>query len=254
MSTIPHSLSLQAERLRHTPWLDVIRNAWLVLLGGMLLKAMLPGDLAHSLHPLLLVAPLLVLVAKDLSHLPDAIARTRDALRARAWRKLPAAWLPPELVGLIRLDSELRRGFMSWLRRRPQPAAAEGRSFSYLELGAYRTVFAIVLFSTLVELPIHAAALPLFVHEPATLHLLHLLMLAAVLSTLSWVLGDRWLVGAGRHVLTEAGPAAAHRRPHPRRHSTAGDRRLRTHRRAGSCLAAAPRHRTPSRSQGFTCR
>jgi hypothetical protein len=198
-------LSRQAASLRQTPWLDILRNAWLVLMGGMLVKLILPAGPAHSLRPLFLAAPLLVLAAKDLSHLPDALARTRAAVHARAWRALPAAWLPPELVGLIRLDRALRHGFLSWLRRRPRPEPPAGRAFPYLELGSYRTAVAIVLVSTCVELPINAAVLPLFVHEPARLHLIHLLMLAASLSTLAWVLGDRWLLGAGRHVLTEQG-------------------------------------------------
>lgn len=199
------SLSLQAARLRRTPWSDVLRNAWLVLLGGIALKVMLPTGLSHALRPLLLMAPLLVLIAKDLSHLPDALQRTRDILRARTWRKLPAAWLPPELVGLLQLGAAQRRGCLDWLLRRPQPALPAGEAFSYLQFGAYRTGFAIVLFSLFVELPIHALILPLFIHDPARLHLIHLLMLVGSLSTLAWVLGDRWHLGAGSHVLTEDG-------------------------------------------------
>ena len=199
------TLSQQAARLRRTPWLDVIRNAWLVLLGGIFTKVLLPATLANGLRPLVLVAPLLVLAAKDLSHLPDALERTRVILRTRAWRKLPAAWLPPELVGLFRLDGALRRGCLHWLLRRPQPQAPAGRSFSYLERGSYRTAVAIVLVSSFVELPLHAAVLPLFVHDPAALRIFHLLMLTAVLQTLASVFGDRWLIGAGQHVLTEEG-------------------------------------------------
>jgi len=203
MTTLP--LSLQAERLRRTPWMDVFRNAWLVLLGGVALKAVLPAGIGNTLRPLLLLAPLLVLVAKDLSHVPDALQRTREILRARTWRRLPAAWLPPELVGLLELGAAQRRGCINWLLRRPQPALPAGEAFSYLTFGAYRTGFAIVLVSTFVELPIHALILPLFIHDPARLHLIHLLMLVGSLSTLAWVLGDRWHVGAGSHVLTEAG-------------------------------------------------
>jgi hypothetical protein len=197
------SLSLRAERLRQSSWLDAFRNAWLVLWAGLVVTLILSRPQAHSLRPLLLAAPLLPLVAKDLSHLPDALARTRAALRTRAWPALFTAWLPPELAGLFRLDRALRRGCLNWLRRCPQPETPAGRAFSYLERGSYRTGFAIVLFSALVDLPLGAAILPLLVHDPAELHLIHLLMLAGSLSTLAWVLGDRWLVGAGRHVLTE---------------------------------------------------
>jgi hypothetical protein len=199
------SLSLQAERLRRTPWSDVLRNAWLVLLGGIALKAILPAGIGNMLRPLLLVAPLLVLIAKDLSHLPDALQRTRDILRTRTWRKLPAAWLPPELVGLLQLGAAQRRGCINWLLRRPQPALPAGEGFSYLKFGAYRTGIAIVLFSIFVELPLDALVLPLFVHDPAALRVIHTLMMVGSLSTLAWVLGDRWHVGAGSHVLTEAG-------------------------------------------------
>lgn len=198
-------LSFQAERLRRTPWLDVIRNAWLVLLGAIAFKAMLPAALGHALRPLLLAAPLLVLAAKDLSHLPDAIRRSRDLLRARAWRQLPAAWLPPELVGLLQLGAAQRRGCIHWLLRRPQPAVPAGQPLSYLKFGAYRTGVAILLWSLLVELPLNAAVLPLFVHDAAALRVIHVLMLLGSLSTLAWVLGDRWHVGAGSHVLTAEG-------------------------------------------------
>jgi hypothetical protein len=200
-----HVLSLRAERLRRTPWLEVIRNAWLLLMSCAVILAILPGHLAHAFRQLLPAAPLLLLVAKDLSHLPDALDRTREILRSRAWRRLPAAWLPPELVGLFRLDRDLRRGFVQWLLRRPQSQASAGRAFTYLEQGSYRTAVAIVLFSTFIELPIDAAVLPFFVHDAAELKLIRLLMLTGILSTLAWLFGDRWLVAAGRHVLTEQG-------------------------------------------------
>jgi hypothetical protein len=205
MTSIYSTLALQAERIRRTPWLDVIGKAWLTLVGGMFIALVLPKQLAHGLRPLLLAAPLLVLLAKDLSHLPDALERTRGILRTRAWRSLPSAWLPPELVGLCRLDRELRRGFLAWALRRPQRALPAGRMFPYLERGAYRTGIAIVLFSIFVDIPLNAAVLPLFLHDPAKLRLIHMLLLAASLSNLVWLYGDRWLIGSGQHVLTEDG-------------------------------------------------
>ena len=95
---------------------------------------------------------------------------------------------------LAEVDRDLRRGCLHWLLRRPRPDAPAGRSFSYLERGSYGTAVAIVLFSTFIELPIHALVLPFLVHDPAALTLIHLAMLAGVLSTLTWVFGDRWLV------------------------------------------------------------
>jgi hypothetical protein len=203
---MPASLSLRAERLRRTPWLDVIGTAWLVLVGGMFLRMVLPAQLAHGLRPLFLAAPLLVLVAKDLSHLPDALERSRDAMRRRAWGRLAAAWLPPELLGLARVDRALRRGFIGCLLRRPRPdAMPAGRAFTYLEHGSYRTACAFVLFSALVELPIDAAIVPLFIADEGKRMTIHLLMLASALSTLAYMLGDRRLLGDGRHLLTAQG-------------------------------------------------
>ena len=202
MTTI--SLSRQAERLRRILWLDVLGAAWLVFVGGMFLMLVLPRSLVHSLRPLFLLAPLLVLIAKDLSHLPDALERSRDALRSRAWRKLPAAWLPPELIGMLRLDRALRGGFMGWLLRRPRPGTAPaGLALGYLKFGAYRTACAFVLFSSLVELPLDAAIVPLLVHGEGERLAIHLLMLAGALSSIVYMLGDRWLIGAGEHLLTE---------------------------------------------------
>lgn len=194
-------LSGHAERLRRTPWLAVLRNAWLLMFGCVLVKAMLPGGLGQAMRSLVWTLPLLLLVAKDMSHLPDALARTRTSLAARAWSRLPAAWLPPELVGLFRLDGALRRGFVNWLLRRPHAALPAGQAFGYLERGAYGTVVAIALVALCVEIPLDGFVASLFAHDPVTRRVLHAMMLVGALSSLAWVLGDRWWIGAGRHVL-----------------------------------------------------
>jgi hypothetical protein len=146
-----------------------------------------------------------MLAAKDLAHLPDALARTRAALAQDRWRSLPAAWLPPEVVGLVRLDHALRRGFMQWLLRKARSAAPAGEAFGYLERGAYRTGVAIALLFIFVEVPLDAAAVPLLVKDPGIRQVLHALMFVSCLSGFAWVMGDRWLVGAGRHVLDDEG-------------------------------------------------
>ncbi|MCS0588223.1 hypothetical protein ACFQ09_09885 [Massilia norwichensis] len=202
MTTISASFFVRAKRLRRTPWLDVIGAAWLVLVGGMFVKLVLPAQLGYELRHLFLLAPVLVLIAKDLSHLPDALERTRQALRTRTWRKLPAAWLPPEFLGLLRLDGALRRGFADWLLRRPHIAAPAGQAFGYLQFGAYRTACAILLVSTLVELPLDAAIVPWLIADDSKRMAIHLLMLAGALSSIVYMLGDRRLLGKGCHVLT----------------------------------------------------
>jgi len=194
---------LAFHQLRDAPWSAAFRYAWATLLACVFLKMILPAAWVHALQPLLKVAPLLPLAAKDLAHLPDALARTRVALVLRDWRALLLAWLAPELVGLLRLDSALRRGFVSWLLRRPQPALPPGQAFSYLERGAYGSLVAMALISTLVDLPLNGFIVQLFVKTAQQRHVIHVLMAVACLSSLAWVLGDRWLVGKGQHVLDD---------------------------------------------------
>jgi hypothetical protein len=196
-------LASHAERLRRTPWTRVARSAWAILLIGLFASMLLHAMLPHALRRLLLVAPLIPFVAKDLCHLPDALARARAALAARDWAALGVAALPPELVGILRLDGQLRRGFVSWLLRRPQPALPPGQRFGYLERGSYGTVIAIALISTLVELPLNGFIVQLFVKTAHQREVIHVLMAVACLSSLVWVLGDRWLVGKGQHVLDD---------------------------------------------------
>jgi len=199
------SLRTANERLRQATWSSVLRTAWLLLLGGVFLKTILPAGVAQALRPLPLAAPLLLLAAKDLSHLPDALARSRAALAGRDWRALATAWLPPELVGLLRLGRAQRQGFIEWLCRRPHAALPPGQAFTYLERGAYRTVVALAVFCALVELPLDAAIVAVLPVDAGKRQLLHIAMLLGGLSALAWVLGDRWQVGAGCHVLGEDG-------------------------------------------------
>jgi len=197
-----------AQRLRTRSWRDMAKCAWLVLLGMLLLKWLLPADLENGMRPLILVVPLLPFIAKDLSHWPDALARLRAAIANRAWTSMLHACWPPELIGLLRLDAALRHGFVQWLRRRPQPAPPAGQAFSYLERGAYRTGIVIALMAALFELPLDAALLPLLpptLVDPHKVHVLHAVLAIGVLSTLVWVLGDRWHIGRGCHVLTADG-------------------------------------------------
>jgi hypothetical protein len=192
---------LALKMLRDTPWTAALRYAWATLLACIVLKWILPAAWVQALHPLFKVAPLFPFAAKDLSHLPDAFARTRAALARRDWRALSVAWLAPELVGMLRLGREMRRGCFNWLLRRPHPALPAGQAFGYLARSSYGTAIAVVLFAALIELPLDGAIASLFVKNPDRRLLMHVLMLGAGLSSLVWVLGDRWLVGKGQHVL-----------------------------------------------------
>ena len=79
------SVTRSAARLRQATWMEQIQQAYLIFIGASFLMFLLPGGVKHLLRPLYLVLPLLPLVAKDLAHLPDVVARFRAAYAARAW-------------------------------------------------------------------------------------------------------------------------------------------------------------------------
>lgn len=194
-----------AATLRATSWRDLAGWGLASLSTVSIAKALAPDAARPFLRSLGLALPLLLLMAKDIAHAPDAWQRLRSAHAARApWHARVAALLPPELVGMLRLDRLLWIGCFRRLRR--QTAACtlpDGVALTYLERGAYGTATAVVFVSLLLELPVHVLLLNLFVEDAGKLALLHVLGAVAVLYTLAWVLGDRWHIGAGRHVMTD---------------------------------------------------
>jgi hypothetical protein len=194
-----------AKTLRATSWRDLAGLGLASLFLVSIVKAFAPDAFKPFLRSAGLAIPLLLIMAKDLAHAPDAWQRLRGAYAARApWHARVAALLPPELVGMLRLDRLLWIGCWQRLRRQPAPGPLpDGVALGYLERGAYGTATAVVFVSLLLELPVHVMLLNLFVKDPGQLALLHGLGAAAVLYTLAWVLGDRWHIGAGRHVMTD---------------------------------------------------
>ncbi|EKU84282.1 hypothetical protein HMPREF9710_00441 [Massilia timonae CCUG 45783] len=191
--------------LRTTSWRDLAGWGLAALFLVSIARTLAPDAAKPFLRSLGLSLPLLLLMAKDIAHAPDAWQRLRSAHAARApWHARVTALLPPELVGMLRLDRLLWIGCFRRLRR--QTAACtlpDGVALTYLERGAYGTATAVVFVSLLLELPVHVLLLNLFVEDAGKLALLHVLGAVAVLYTLAWVLGDRWHIGAGRHVMTD---------------------------------------------------
>jgi hypothetical protein len=193
-----------ARRLNDTPWLTVLGYAYASFTTLAMLMWLLPAQWRASVKGLELALPLLLFVAKDLSQIPDVPARLRALRKAGGgWLSYPAACLPPGLIGLMRLGREQRRGFLCWLRRESPPARPDGLRLTFHEQGAYSTVIAIALWSVLGEMPINAAILPLLVKDAATVQAIHLALALGGAASLAWVLGDRWRVRNGYHVLTE---------------------------------------------------
>ena len=188
-------------QLRRTSWRQLALYAFLTLFALVLVRLMLPAEMRPGLRKLDLVLPLLLLAAKDLAHLPDALRRLRAA---SGWPGRIAALLPPELVGMFRLDRLMWLGFMQWMLRRPAPQRLpEGIALTYLQCGAYGTAIGIAMVSLFLELPIDFLLINLGIDDPHTRRLVHVVVGIGVVYSFAWVMGDRWHVGAGRHVLAD---------------------------------------------------
>lgn len=193
-----------ASILRATSWRDLAGSAIAACSLTVFAKLVAPDAMKPVLRHAGLALPLLLLAAKDIAHAPQAWQRLRRAHAIGApWHARVTALLPPELVGLFKLDRLLWLGFIGRLQGRPAPATKhEGIALTYLQRGAYGTARAVVFVSLLFELPVHAMLLHLFIKDPDALFVVHVLGAAAVIYTLAWVVGDRWHIGEGRHVMT----------------------------------------------------
>jgi hypothetical protein len=190
--------------LRAMTWRELAGLAIGALLLAAIAKSLAPEAVKPVLHHAGLALPLLLLMAKDIAHAPQAWQRLRSAHAARApWHAHLTALLPPELSGLFKLDRLLWLGCLRRVQGKPLPVTLpEGVALTYLERGAYNTARAVVFVALLLELPTHALLLHLFIKDPDALLVIHVLGAIAVLYTLAWVLGDRWHIGPGRHVMT----------------------------------------------------
>jgi len=191
--------------LRATTWRELAGLAIGALLLASIAKTLAPEAVKPLVHHAGLALPLLLLMAKDIAHAPQAWQRLRSAHAARApWHAHLTALLPPELPGLFKLDRLLWLGCLRRVQGKLAPATLpDGVALTYLERGAYNTARAVVFVALLLELPTHALLLHLFIKDPDALLVIHVLGAIAVLYTLAWVLGDRWHIGAGNHVMTE---------------------------------------------------
>lgn len=199
---MPASLSIPcaALGLRRTSWLQLAGYAYLGVFMLMLARLALPDAMAPALRQLMLALPLLVFAAKDLAHLPDAMQRLR---RATGWRGRVTALLPPELIGMFRLDRLMWIGFLQWLRRRAPAAGPHGSALTYLQRGSYGTAIGIAMLMLFLELPIDVVVANLWIDVADTRRLLHVITAAGVLYSVVWILGDRWHVADGSHVLAD---------------------------------------------------
>lgn len=184
--------------LRSATWLQLAGYAYLGFVMLLLMRLMAPAKLGQALRQLSLMLPLALFAAKDLAHAPDALHRMRAAtgLRARI-----LALLPPELVGLARMDRLMWRGFLQLLRRRRSPSRPEGVALTYLQRGAYGTAICVLMVALFLELPVNAGIIHLLIDDAHTRHIIHAVAAIAALYSFAWALADRWYIGEGCHAL-----------------------------------------------------
>ena len=195
-----HSFKHAAAELRRTSWRELAGYAFLALFTMILARLAAPAAMDSVLRKGGLILPLILLAAKDLAHTPDALRRLRTA---SGWRCRIAALLPPELVGMLRLDRLMWIGFAHWLRRRAPERRPEGVALNYLQRGAYGTFVGIVMVSLFLELPINVMIVNLIFKDPGTRMIVDAVATVSALYSFVWMLSDRWHVGEGSHVLAD---------------------------------------------------
>ncbi|KFI08110.1 hypothetical protein JN27_06670 [Massilia sp. BSC265] len=186
--------------MRRTSWSQLAVYAYLGFFSLVLVRLAAPEAIGPALRKLALAVPLVLLAAKDLAHLPDALQRLRSAT---GWHRRILALLPPELIGMARLDRLMWAGCLQWLRRHAPLPRPEGTALTYLQRGAYGTAIGYAMFAVFLELPLDFGIMHLFIEDPDTRLLIRVVGGIGALYTLAWVLGDRWHVAEGCHVLAD---------------------------------------------------
>lgn len=144
---------------------------------------------------------------------------SKEAVDAPAnWRRAGAAWrerrgalrvvlelFPPEIRGWGTTFWRQQLGFAAWLRAgRAMPAPDEGDAHGYLRRSGYLSLLPLVVSSAVVDIPVLFLMLgmvELSLAQHVAIHALSLLVHGLAITTL---IGDRFLLGAGRHRLTDA--------------------------------------------------
>lgn len=188
--------------LQTMPWLSLLGYSVLIVLYGTVLGLFLPASWQRPYARALMMAPLLLLMAKDLAGFPLCVARVQAAVaRDDTWLRRLAATLPPEWMGFLRLERAMWYGFFNWLLRRPHPVRPSGIPLGYMERGGYSTVICCALLVLFVEMPLDVFIASVMAKTPDQARTLHVAFGVIAAYSFVWVLGDRWHVVNRRHHL-----------------------------------------------------
>ncbi|MES2901312.1 MAG: hypothetical protein V4723_16390 [Pseudomonadota bacterium] len=199
-----------SKRLQLHAWLR--ETAWYDLLGiGLVMMVVVSlatlgaerGSLRAGLRLLPLLALAFLLLGK-LAVVGYGGLRRRRAAAHLSWGEQLVALAPLGLLAWIRTDRANLRSCLAWILRRPHPAPAIGRTLSTQGKSIYGTVFAMVIFSTFVDLPLNVFIVTVMVKDPQIQLIVHAVCLVLAAYTLMWILGDRHALAGSAHVLGES--------------------------------------------------
>jgi hypothetical protein len=189
--------------LRQWPWSTTLLRAAIAALAIRWLAPHVWPPASQALASELAWGASCTLIAlRWLAGLPEGAGRARRARRAgRSWlSRLVVLLIPVELIGSMRLALVTAGACVAWLaRRRPAPRPA-GLRLEDRRKGFYDGLFALNVISLVVEFPLMMLVLSGIHSHPGLHGVLHAIEIAAIVA----VLGDRWLVLAGGHVLTDS--------------------------------------------------
>ncbi len=187
------------------PWSKLLARCFVLWIAESLLSRHLPAPLtphlANRAADLVVIGALLLRYAADLRRAPQRLARGR----ARG-RSLPLAaamaCLPAGLVGLARVAAGTVAGFAGWLTRRAPSPRPAGIAIGYLRRSSYGALLPLAVLSSIGEIPVTALLLGSIAHGAAERHGIELVMAIAMVLSFVALLGDRWLLKHGGHVVT----------------------------------------------------
>jgi hypothetical protein len=191
-------------RFREASWARVVQAGLGVLIIVSLAKIVFTDPNARMLLRIVAAASFFGSLAfKYALELPDGLRR--GAARRRAGASL-RAWLaetqPEELRGWMRLHRAQGKAFLAWAFRRPLPASPPGQGIGYLRRSSYPTLVIIVLLGACIEMPVLYLLVGAQQLPHSTIMALHSAIAGLTCASVAWVLGDRYLLGAGHHLVT----------------------------------------------------
>jgi hypothetical protein len=192
--------------LQRPSWTEYLsRIAGPTLLALVFTSLVRQPDLRQLLKQLVVASFIAAFAAKEIADFPVLWKKAHSDFQAKGGlHRLLSAFIAPEALGLIQTLWCLMKGFLCWmLRQHPCSNDRRGTSIPYLKLSGYGAVLPFALLALLVDVPVSAVILPALGVEESLHMVIRIAVLLVGLATLAGVLGDRWHISTGNHILTD---------------------------------------------------